>query len=131
MKSFSALGEIFYFYSRFCTSAKSIQNQVLHKRLLDESIKFIDGINCLSTLVDHHIEDEVLLQDGISQTRQWGSIHHFYVKVIGSERIAYGTAALLGTILNQDAIGIYHPLTKDDRLILSSKQGHPLPDNFH
>jgi hypothetical protein len=111
--------------------SKSIQSQVLHKRLLDESIKVIDGINCLSTLVDHHIEHEVLLQDGISQTQQWGSIHHFYVKVIGSEKIAYGMPALLGTILNQDAIGIYHPITKHDRLILSSKQGHPLPDNFH
>jgi hypothetical protein len=34
------------------------------------------------------------------------------VKVTGSERIAYGAAALLGTMLKQDAIGIYHPLAK-------------------
>jgi hypothetical protein len=111
--------------------SKSIQSQALHKRLLDNSIKVIDGIDCLSTLLDHHIDHEVLLQDGISQTQQWGSIHHFYVKVLGSESIAYGAAALLGTMLKQDAIGIYHPLTRDDHLILNSTHGQPLPDNFH
>ncbi|CAF1347324.1 unnamed protein product [Adineta steineri] len=111
--------------------SKSIQSQVLHKRLLDKIIKVIDGINYLSILVDHHIEHEILLHDGISHTQKWGSIHHFYVKVIGTKSIAYGAAALLGTILKEDAIGIYHPLTKDDRLILNSKHGQPLPDNFH
>ena len=111
--------------------SKFIESQALHKRLLDRIIKVIDGIVCLSALVDYHIKHEVILQDGISHTQQWGPIHHFYVKVIGSETLANGTAALLGQILKQDAIGIYHPLTKDDHLLLSSKQGQPLPDNCH
>jgi hypothetical protein len=111
--------------------SKSTQSQASHKRLIDESLKVIDGIDCLSILVDHHIEHEVLLHDGFSQTQQWGPIHNFYVKVIGSESIANGVAALLGTMFKQYAIGIYHPLTKDDRQILDSNQGQPLPDNFH
>jgi hypothetical protein len=56
--------------------SKSIQSHLLQKRLLDERIIVIDGIDCLSTLVDHHIEHEVLLHDGISQTQQWGPMHH-------------------------------------------------------
>jgi hypothetical protein len=111
--------------------SKSIQSQAVHKRLLNKSIKVIDGVDCLSILIDHHIKHEVLLHDGYSQTQQWGPIHTFYVKVIGSQSIAYGVAALLGTILKQEAIGIYHPITKDDRQILDSKQGRVLPDNFH
>jgi hypothetical protein len=111
--------------------SKSIQSEAIHGRLLDESIKVIDGIDCLSILIDHRIEHEVLLHDGFSQTQQWGPIHTFYVKVMGSQSIAYGVAALLGTMLKQDAIGIYHPITKDDRQILNSNQGRALPDNFH
>ena len=110
---------------------KSIQSQALHKSLLDTNIKVIDGVDYLSTLVDYHVAHELLLHDGISQTQQWGTIHHFYVKVIGSQSVAYGTAALLGEMLKQDAIGIYHPLTEDDHLILRTKQGQPLPDNVH
>ncbi|UJR20688.1 hypothetical protein I4U23_023810 [Adineta vaga] len=110
---------------------KSIPSEVLHKRLLDKIITVIDGIACISILAHHHIEHEIVLHDGISQTQQWGSIHHCYVKVIGSKSIAYGAAGLIGSMLRQDAIGIYHPLTKDDQLILNSNQDQPLPDNFH
>ena len=107
------------------TKSKSTESQALHKRLLDESI------NYLATLLDHHTNYEILLQDGISQTQQWGLIHTFYVKILGSQSMTYGTAALLGTMLKQQAIGINHPLTKDDHLILSSTHGQPLPNNFH
>ena len=90
---------------RTCVS-KSTQSQASHKRLLDGIIKVIDGIDYLSILVDHHIEHEVLLYDGFSQTRQWGPIHHFYVKVIGSQSIAYGVAALLGVMLKSECLRI-------------------------
>ena len=111
--------------------SKPISSQIVHKRLLNENTKVIDGIEYLPILIDHHIKHQVLLHDGFSWTQEWGYIHTFYVKIIGSQSIAYGAAALLGKMLEQHAIGIYHPITKEDRQILSSKQGQVLPDNFH
>lgn len=111
--------------------SKPIPSQIVHKRLLNENTKVIAGIERLPILVDHHIKHQVLLHDGFSWTQEWGSIHTFYVKIIGSQSIAYGAAALLGKILKQNAIGIYHPITEEDRQTLNAKQGQVLPDNFH
>ncbi|CAF4206013.1 unnamed protein product, partial [Rotaria sordida] len=94
------------------------RSDTTHKRILGESIVTVGGIDCLSILVDLGIEHEVLVRDGFSETQQWGRLHYFYVKVIGSQSIARGVAALLGSLFRQDAIGITHPLTKDDRQIL-------------
>jgi len=74
----------------------------------------IDDIEYLSILADHHIKHQVLVHDAFSWTQKWGSIHTFYVKILGSQSIAYSAAALLGKMLEQDAIGIYHPITEDE-----------------
>ena len=112
--------------------SKLIPSHIVHKRLLSENTKVVDGVECLPILVDHHIKHQVLLHDGFSWTQEWGFIHNFYVKIIGSQNIAYGAAALLGKMLNEQAIGIYHPITKEeDYQILNLQQGQMLPDNFH
>jgi hypothetical protein len=110
---------------------KFSQSQIIHKLLLDENIVVIDGKDYLSILIDLDIKHQVLLRDGFSDTEKWGPEPYFYVKVIGPKSTIYGVTALLGTIFEQNAIGITHPLTRNDRKILNSNQGLPLPDDFH
>ena len=112
-------------------ASTSIQSQTVHERILDKIIEIVDGVEYLRILREHHIKHEVLLHDAFSRTQEWGSIHTFYVKVIGSHTVAYGAAALLGQILQQYAIGIYHPVTDEDCRMLNSKQDEKLSETLH
>ncbi|CAF1326194.1 unnamed protein product [Adineta ricciae] len=112
-------------------ASTSMQSQTVHKRILDKIIEIVDGVEYLRILREHHIKHEVLLHDAFSRTQEWGSIHTFYVKVIGSHTVAYGAAALLGQILQQYAIGIYHPITDEDRRMLNSMEDEKLSETLH
>jgi hypothetical protein len=111
--------------------SESSKGHTKHKHVLNASIVTIDGIDRLSILVALDIKHEVLVRDGLSETQRWGPLHCFYVKVVGSQILAYGVAALIGALSNQDAIGITHLLTEDDRRRFSLEHGQPLPEDFH
>ena len=111
--------------------SESSSSYTRHKRILDENIVTVNGIDRLFVMVDLDIEHEVVLRDGFSETQEWGRLHYFYVKVVGTQSIAFGVAALLGLLFRQDAIGITHPLSRDDHQVLSWHQGRSLSSNFH
>ena len=109
--------------------AQSSKSYTTHKRVLDEVVVNANGIDRLSVMADLGIEHEVVLRDGYSQTHPWGRLHYFYVKVVATETIALGVAALLGLLFRQEAIGITHPLSEDahqgSRSNSSSSHFHP------